>query len=304
MAAMKTNHTHEVEILLIGEGHGFISLIQGMKQASGRCSVFSNDQEAIRASKNMGFRVAASMKQWIQDWNGLVISSGHRDLVPVELLSKARFINIHYAAFPKYRGMHSIVWALLNGERRIAVTVHEMNGEFDAGPILWQKHVKVGMMNSWQLMVICDAIVERKILGIANLYLANRLKGRVQVEENATYVAKRNREDCRVNWEMWTAEAFVRHLRALVPPYPRPFFSYRGVDYEIVEARVLQKKYFEIPGHVVYVSETAVFIKLVDGLLEVTKLHSSKVGEVDAMTIFPKPGARLGGAGQSYTVRD
>jgi methionyl-tRNA formyltransferase len=107
-----------------------------------------------------------------------------------------------------------------------------------------------------------------------------------------------------VNWEMWTAELFARHLRALVPPYPRPFFSYQGVDYEIVEANVLQKKYFEIPGHVVYVSETAVFIKLVDGVLQVTRLYSPKTGEVKATTIFSRPGARLTSASQSDTVRD
>jgi methionyl-tRNA formyltransferase len=301
---MKTNTANEVDILLIGEGHGFIALVQGMKQASERCSVYSTDEEAIRVAKDMGFSIATSIRQWVQDWNGLVISSGYREFVPVEFLAKARFINIHYAAFPKYRGMHSIVWALLNGERKIAVTVHAMTGEFDAGPILWQKHVRVGIMNSWQLMLVCDAIVERKILRIVNLYLAERLKGRVQSEKDATYVAKRNREDCRVNWEVWTAELFVRHLRALVPPYPRPFFSYRGVDYEIVQAKVLQKKYFEIPGHVVYVSKTSVLVKLVDGVLEVAKLYSPKTGEVEATAVFSRPGARLGSASQSYTVRD
>jgi methionyl-tRNA formyltransferase len=301
---MKTIPTCEAEILLIGEGHGFISLIQGMKHAAERCSVVSTDVEALGVAKDLGFRIAPSIEQWVQDWHGLVISSGYREFVPVELLAKARFINIHYAAFPKYRGMHSIVWALLNGERKIAVTVHEMTGEFDAGPILWQKHVRVGEMTSWQLMLLCDAIMERKILRIATLYLADRLKRRVQLEKDATYVAKRNRDDCRVNWDMWTAEAFVRYLKALVPPYPRPFFSYRGVDYEIVEAKVLQKKYFEIPGHVVHVSEKSVFIKLVDGVLEVTRLYSPKVGEVKATTIFSRPGARLGAASQSDTVRD
>lgn len=301
---MKTRPSREVEILLIGEGHGFISLIQGMKQTAARCSVVSTDVEATRVAKDMNFRIAPSIEQWIQDWHGLVISSGYREFIPVELLAKARFINIHYAAFPKYRGMHSIVWALLNGEKEIAVTVHEMTGEFDAGPILWQKHVRVREMTSWQLMMLCDAIVERQILRIATLYLAKRLKGRVQLEKDATYVGKRNREDCRVNWELWTASLFMRHLKALVPPYPRPFFSYKGVDYEIVEAKVRQKKYFEIPGHVVHISETAVYIKLADGVLEITKLYSPKAGEVKATSIFSRPGARLGAARQSDTVRD
>jgi len=45
-------------------------------------------------------------------------------------------LNVHNGRLPHYRGMMPTFWALLNGEREITVTVHEMAAKLDAGRIV------------------------------------------------------------------------------------------------------------------------------------------------------------------------
>jgi folate-dependent phosphoribosylglycinamide formyltransferase PurN len=62
-------------------------------------------------------------------------------LVRPELLRQATFWNKHCALLPAYGGVFPVFWALLRGEDELGVTIHEMDEEFDRGPILQQASV-------------------------------------------------------------------------------------------------------------------------------------------------------------------
>lgn len=49
-----------------------------------------------------------------------------------------RFLNLHNAPLPRYRGVAPINWALKNGERIHGVTIHELVPRVDAGPVVGQ----------------------------------------------------------------------------------------------------------------------------------------------------------------------
>jgi len=48
-------------------------------------------------------------------------------------------LNVHPSMLPAYRGPAPIFWQLRNGERELGVTLHRMDAELDAGPILLQR---------------------------------------------------------------------------------------------------------------------------------------------------------------------
>lgn len=58
-------------------------------------------------------------------------------IVPEKILARLRPqpINIHPGP-PEYPGAHGLAFAIFNGAREYGVTVHEMTGKVDAGPIL------------------------------------------------------------------------------------------------------------------------------------------------------------------------
>jgi methionyl-tRNA formyltransferase len=45
-------------------------------------------------------------------------------------------LNVHSGKLPDYRGMMPTFWALLNGDRHVVVTLHEMDERVDAGAVL------------------------------------------------------------------------------------------------------------------------------------------------------------------------
>lgn len=52
-------------------------------------------------------------------------------------------LNVHNGRLPDYRGMMPTFWALLEGEDRVVVTVHDMAERLDAGPVVAEFEVPV-----------------------------------------------------------------------------------------------------------------------------------------------------------------
>ena len=59
-------------------------------------------------------------------------------LIRPELLQRGTFWNKHCALLPGYAGVFPVFWALLHRQEELGVTIHEMDEEFDRGPILAQ----------------------------------------------------------------------------------------------------------------------------------------------------------------------
>lgn len=54
-------------------------------------------------------------------------------------LSTDRIYNIHFSLLPKYKGMFTSVWPVLNGDNRSGVTLHEIDQGIDTGNIVSQQ---------------------------------------------------------------------------------------------------------------------------------------------------------------------
>jgi len=81
------------------------------------------------------------------DW---VVTAGYMKKLGHETLAtfKQRIINVHPSLLPKYGGQgmygHKVHDAVLeNGDTETGLTVHLVDGEYDTGPILSQRSVKV-----------------------------------------------------------------------------------------------------------------------------------------------------------------
>ena len=281
-----------MKILLIGEGHGFQALVDGFSKSKYQISVLSELND--KSNTDTDFKVISSnlSPELASEFN-YVISSGYRKWIPTDTLSESTFINIHYALFPKYRGMHSIVWAILNGESNVGVTVHLMDEGLDSGPIIWQKSIEVLDKSSWELMLVCDQLVTSCIDRVFEDYIEGDSLAIPQNELEAFYVGKRNRKDCQINWDTWDVITFERALKALVAPYPLPFFEFLGKHFEIANAEIIKRNYIEINGHVVHISRNFVQIKIPGGLINVYELIDQTGARVSAKDVLGSIGIRL-----------
>ncbi|CCN47640.1 putative Methionyl-tRNA formyltransferase [Vibrio nigripulchritudo MADA3029] len=279
-------------IIICGNGHGIECVYRGLIQRNNKFLLCTDDESLKEKASEDGVRIISHYDDGIESEFDIVLTAAYKPKISASDLKKARFVNIHYAMLPKYRGMHAIVWAILNGEDKVGFTLHETSPLLDEGPVIYQEAVLIGEYTSWELMIKIDDLVELRIYDILQDYLNNKLTAMPQNQDEAIFVAPRNLEDCRVLWDSWDTTFFKKALKALVPPYPRPFFEYNSQVIEIVSASVIKRDYFEINGHLVYIDYDLVYVKLSDGLLCLDKIKVDGE-EKKAISHFKKIGIRF-----------
>lgn len=64
------------------------------------------------------------------------ISVMYGHLVSEEFIAKRRCYNFHPGILPQYRGSGAFSWAIINGDKRCGITLHELDVDIDTGPII------------------------------------------------------------------------------------------------------------------------------------------------------------------------
>jgi methionyl-tRNA formyltransferase len=111
-------------------------------------------------------------------------------------IPKLACLNVHAGMLPRYRGINPSFWALLNQERKSAVTVHYINEEIDDGEIIEQDIFDIEGINSLHGVYL-------KVLEIAPKTVINSLvslnEGHAQTIKNevtkSTYYSFPTKED-------------------------------------------------------------------------------------------------------------
>jgi methionyl-tRNA formyltransferase len=124
--------------------------------------------------------------------------------LPHDVLALPRLgtLNVHPSALPKYRGPSPVLWAIRNGDPFLGVTVHRMNSQIDAGPVLAQVADLplpdlVTRENAWEL----QATALPGVLTMALDRAAEGDPGVPQEEGAATYAGFPPPEWFTVTWE-------------------------------------------------------------------------------------------------------
>ena len=154
-----------------------------------------------------------------------IFSFYYRRMLPVSVLQKAKrgAFNMHGSLLPKYRGRAPVNWAVLHGETETGATLHEMTAKPDAGRIVDQERVPIGVDDLAvdvfrKVTDAAEKVLKRSIQplleGKANLHPQDLSKG--------SYYGGRRPEDGRIDWSK-SAQEIHNLVRAVAPPYPGAF---------------------------------------------------------------------------------
>jgi methionyl-tRNA formyltransferase len=95
-------------------------------QPSLRKYAFQNDIEIIDLHEISSNRI------------DLFLSLEFDSILKPKELNCLRVFNIHFSLLPKYRGVYTSAWPILNGESKSGVTLHRIDEGIDTGPIVDQ----------------------------------------------------------------------------------------------------------------------------------------------------------------------
>lgn len=184
-------------------------------------------------------------------------------------------LNAHAGDLPRYRGNATPNWAILNDEPHVALTIHRMVEELDAGPIALQRRLPldpetdIGDVYAWlarevpsSLVAVLDAIAD----------------GTQRFTEQDAAVRPlrtfpRRPEDSRIDWTAPAAD-ILRLVRASTHPFSGArTVTDRGLEVVVRRARLHDPSYdwLAVPGQVCFGLAGNPVVATGDGMLELVE---------------------------------
>jgi methionyl-tRNA formyltransferase len=159
-----------------------------------------------------------------------IFSFYYRHLLCDPILHVARLgaLNVHGSLLPKYRGRAPVNWAIVNGESETGASLHYMLAKPDAGALVGQQAVEIGINDtafdvSLKVAHVAEQLIDR--------YLPQLISGcapRVPLElSKGSYFGRRTPADGEIFWDR-TSRQIHDLIRAVAPPFPGAFAHIRG----------------------------------------------------------------------------
>jgi methionyl-tRNA formyltransferase len=300
-------------VLLLGMGPTALSALESLAAHFRVAGLFRDarsspegDDEVVERARALDVPVFSDLsiesveQAVVESRPDCVVVSSYNRILPSRVLARCRFVNVHYAPLPEYRGRANVNWAIINGERETAVTIHVMAPGLDAGNVLYQQRVPIGPDDTVGDLYTKLNEVQRQVLSETVARYISGYEGEPQVEAAATYGCTRVPEDGEIDWASSTAQIYAL-VRALGSPYPGAYTFLDARRITIVRASPLTDapRYVgRIPGRVVGRSrrEGHVDVLTGDGVLRV---HEVATGDSAAQPAS----ALIGSIRQTFGLR-
>lgn len=144
-------------------------------------------------------------------------------------------LNVHASLLPRWRGAAPIQRSILAGDHVTGVTIMRMEEGLDTGPMLATARVPVEDKTSGELHAELAEIGARLL--VDTLARLDQIKPQAQPELGATYAAKIDKGEARIDWSK-PAELIEREVRAFAP-YPGSWFEFDGERIKVLRARAI-----------------------------------------------------------------
>lgn len=197
------SNNYRIVVLLSGSGTTLQSMIDADLPAD-ICAVISNKEDVMGLERAQKAGIAShvldhtsfssreafdeELKKLIdQQEPDLIVLAGFMRILSDDFVNHyyGRLINIHPSLLPKYKGMHTHQRVMDDGEPLHGSSVHFVNTELDAGPVVLQARVPVLPSDDVDKLELRIKSKEHIIYPTAISWLA---EGRIELKGNEVYM--------------------------------------------------------------------------------------------------------------------
>ena len=215
------------------------------------CQFFSdssiNRLEHVAQARSLGADIAISV-----NWPTLIGAE-------MRAAFNKGIINAHAGDLPRFRGNACPNWAILNDEKKVVLTLHQMNAELDAGPILQKKNFPLTestyIGDVYQFLD--RAIPESYVEVFAQMENGFHEFAQQSLEpEQSLRCFPRVPADSGINWSQ-SATEIAKLVRASSEPFAGAFAIMMGERLIIWRARAENLRYpsLGVPGQVIRIDK-------------------------------------------------
>ena len=169
----------------------------------------------------------------------IVVVVAYGQIIPKSFLDvvKFGFINIHASLLPKWRGAAPIQRAIMNGDKKIGVSIMKIKEKLDSGPVLTSKELELdqnathGEMEKKLSLMGADLLIES-----LKTVEAGTSKFIDQKHLEATYAKKIDKAEAKINWNL-DANKVLSHIHGLSPS-PGAWFEFENERFKVLRAKI------------------------------------------------------------------
>jgi methionyl-tRNA formyltransferase len=287
---------------LADAGHEIAAVYAQPPRASGRghqerpCPV-----HALALARGWQARTPASLKEPAEQAAfaaldlDIAVVAAYGLILPPAVLAAPRLgcVNVHASLLPRWRGAAPIQRAILAGDAETGVTIMVVDEGLDTGPMLLAEAVPIAAAETAEtlhdrLAVLGARLIVTALEGLA----AGRLRARPQPADGATYAAKLQRGEGRLDWRRPAAE-LERAVRAF-SPWPGAEFEVNDTHIKVLAAEVVAGDPAAAPGTVL---DDRLTVACGEGALRLRKVQRAGKAALDAAAFLRgfalAPGTRL-----------
>ncbi len=214
----------------------------------------------------------------------VIVVVAYGKILPEAVLRLPKYgcINVHVSLLPKYRGAAPMQRAVMNGEKETGVTLMQMDVGLDTGDILMQSAFPIGAEDTFETVHDTSAALGGEMLcRLLPMLERGEVSPIKQDDSLATYAAKIEKSDCRIDFKKSAAElnALVRGVN----PIPMAFCLQGEKTLKIL--RAVPTAGSGTPGEVLALSEAgegSITVACGDGALSITHLIPEGKGKMTA----------------------
>ena len=152
---------------------------------------------------------------------------------------KNKLYNVHDSYLPYYKGGAPISYSIMNKEKYIGISFHEINEKIDGGRVILKKKFVIK-----KNIKPIDAINKYYYHLKKNIFKFIKLKKRTKIQNSlqSTYFPRLNSEMNGFLNLNWNAEECVSFINSFSDPYPGAHALYNGKKIIIKNAKIQSKK--------------------------------------------------------------
>ena len=185
----------------------------------------------------------AELKTFKELSANLIVVVAYGKIIPKSFLNipKFGFINIHASLLPRWRGAAPIQRAIMNGDKKIGVSIMKIEEKLDSGPVLASRefdldknenHGEVEKKLSLEgagLLIQCLSSIENGSSKFIN-----------QDHSRATYAKKIEKNETQISWNK-DANKVLAHIHGLAPN-PGAWFEFNKERFKVLKVAMSTAK--------------------------------------------------------------
>ena len=169
----------------------------------------------------------------------IVVVVAYGQIIPKFFLNTTKFgfINIHASLLPKWRGAAPIQRAIMNGDKKVGVSIMKVEEKLDSGPVLASNELELDQNATYgEIKKKLSVVGANLLIESLNVIATGNSKFINQDHSQATHAKKVEKGETKINWNL-NGRKVLAHIHGLSPS-PGAWFEFESERFKVLRAKI------------------------------------------------------------------